>query len=79
MSDWTNGDYGPKCFCGKDTIVTHMGDKPALMCFGHTRAEAATFALPQQKPEGWDTMTRDEQIKIVQAAYVPDEDDDDGE
>lgn len=60
MSNWVSGEAGPACLCGKPTIIIAMGDEYGLMCFAHTKRDAAMFTLPQTKPDNWDTPSREE-------------------
>ena len=70
---WKDTDVSPPCPCGKDMIVM-PGPPPQLLCFFHTNEEGATYALPTERPNGWETMTTEEQSEIIRAAYVAEED-----
>lgn len=66
MSTWVDREKGPTCICGWPTFVIMMGEKPNLMCFGHTKAEGAMFRLPSKRPENWSTLTTEELGPVIE-------------
>lgn len=63
--NWTNGEPGPNCFCGKETFVIVDDYGISLMCLFHTKSEGASFALPNERPEKWPDMTNEEMVELT--------------
>ena len=63
--NWTHGEPGPKCFCGKETYVTVDDDEVLLWCLFHSSAEGMYFSLPHERPEKWPNMTNAEMVELI--------------
>lgn len=55
--------------CGKATVVVINNGKASLLCFAHTKQEAAFFPLPKDRPTHWPNLTNEEMVALVDAGH----------
>ena len=71
-STWLDNEPGPICLCGKKTIIRQAYDGTWMaICPIHVhngRKHTLIKALPQAPPDGWWTMTREQQEQACDEA-----------
>lgn len=71
MKSWTNGEKGPKCFCGMTTTV--MVDKSGevnLLCLTHIGEHGALFPLPKNfRPQQFPYLSDEDMTTLVDQGF----------
>jgi hypothetical protein len=68
MSEWKDGEEGPKCTCGWPTTVSVQEEEVILWCLGHTYEQGAYWKLPSERPDNWPNLTHEEMAVLIESA-----------